>query len=153
MDESIRVTGAWSFVWLDQDGRELRRQEEINLVVATGLAALAAMVIGEIEQDCAVWLGMGTGTTAPVATNIALEAETCRKIVTTKSRSSGTIVYRFYLLTSEAVGDYTEWGVFWEGTASPGSGRLINRLVPTGGVSKDSNENLIIEVRLSLAAA
>lgn len=150
--EPVQVHGAWTFIWTNAEGRERLRQDH-NLVVNTGLYAIAAMLTGEIEQDCAVYLGMGTGTSAANSTDIKLETETIRKIVTTKTRSGATLIYRFYFLTSEAIGDYTEWGVFWEGTTALESGRLINRLVPVGGVSKDASENLTVEVKLTLAAA
>lgn len=153
MNESIQVTGTWNFIWSDKDGNEIRRRTEKNLVVTTGLQAIAAILIDELAQDCAVYLAMGTGSTAAAAGNTTLGTETNRKIVTTKTRSSGTVIYRFYFLTGEAVGDFTEWGVFLEATASADSGRLLNRLVPVGGVSKASNEQLTVEVQIAFAAA
>lgn len=153
MNDSIQVTGTWNFIWSDKDGNEIRRRTEKNLVVTTGLQAIAAILIDELAQDCAVYLAMGTGSTAAAAGNTTLGTETVRKIVTTKTRSSGTVIYRFYFLTGEAVGDFTEWGVFLEATASADSGRLLNRLVPVGGVSKASNEQLTVEVQIAFAAA
>lgn len=150
--QAVQVHGAWTFTWADADGRE-RRREEHNLIVNTGLYALASIISGELEQTCAVWLAMGTGTTAAAATDIALETESIRKVITTRTRSGAAVVYRFYFLASEAVGDYYEWGVFLEATALSGSGRLLNRLVPAGGVSKDATENLTVEVRLTMTAA
>lgn len=149
----VQVRGTWIFIWTDEDGNEIKRREDRNLVVSSGIYALAAMIIGELPQTCSVWVALGTGTTAPVTTNTKLESESVRKAVTTKTRNNGEIIYRFYFLTGEAVGDFTEWGVFLEGTSMAGSGRLLNRLVPAGGVSKDSNENLTVEVRIALAAA
>lgn len=153
MNESIQVSGTWLFLWTDENGNEIRRRTEKNLVVNTGLAAIAAIMIDELAQDCAVYLALGTGTTAPAAGDTKMETESTRKIATTKTRSSGTIIYRFYFLTGEAVGDFTEWGVFLEATSAADSGRLLNRLTPTGGVSKASNEQLTVEVQIALAAA
>lgn len=153
MNESIQVTGTWNFIWSDKNGNEIHRRTEKNLVVTTGLQAIAAIMIDELPQECAVYLAMGTGSTAPAAGNTKLGTETVRKIVTTKTRSSGTVIYRFYFLTGEAVGDFTEWGVFLEATSAADSGRLLNRLVPTGGVSKASNEQLTVEVQIAFAAA
>jgi len=153
MNESIQVTGTWNFIWSDKDGKEIRRRTEKNLVVASGLAAYAAILADELAQDCAIYVALGTGTTAAANGDTKLETETVRKIVTTLTRNSATIIYRFYFLTGEAVGDFTEWGVFLEATASADSGRLLNRLVPVGGVSKASNEQLTVEVQIAFAAA
>lgn len=153
MQEGIQVTGTWSFIWTDEHGNELRRKEEKNLVVNTGLYALADMVIGELDQTCAVWVAVGTGTTAAAAADTTLETESTRKVVTTKTRNSADIIYRFYLLTGEATGTWTEWGVFLEATSITDSGRMLNRILPAGGVTKASNENLTIEVRITLAAS
>lgn len=153
INEAVQVQGVWTFIWSNKEGIELRRQEDKNLVVDSGLYALAAIIIGELNQNCAVFCALGTGSTAVIAGDTALDTETTRKIVTTRTRNSGQIIYRFYFLTGEAVGDYTEAGVFLEATTISGSGRLLNRLLPAGGISKDSNENLIIEVTISLAAS
>lgn len=151
--DHIQIKGTWTFIWSDENGKELRRQVEENLVVTTGLIAYAMIIAGTLDQTCAAWCALGTGTTAAAAGDTALETESTRKVVTTKTTNSGTIIYRTYFLTGEAVGDYTEWGIFLEATSLAGSGRLLNRLVPTGGVSKDSNENLTVEVRIALTAA
>lgn len=153
INESIQVRGAWTFVWTDENGNEIRRREEKNKIVNTGLYAIAAIMINELPQTCAVYLGMGTGTDAVLSSDTMLGAETVRKIVTTKTRNNGEIIYRFYWLTGEAVGSFTEWGVFLEATDILNSGRLLNRLIPVGGVPKASNENLIVEVRIALTAA
>lgn len=153
MDESIKVTGTWHFIWTDKSGKELRRRTEKNLVVASGLVAYAAILANELAQNCAVYLAMGTGVTAAANGDTKLETETTRKIITTLTRNSGTLIYRFYFFTGEAVGDFTELGVFLEATSAADRGRLLNRVLPVGGISKTSNEQLIIEVQVALAAA
>lgn len=151
--ESIQVSGTWNFIWSDENGKEKRRQTEHNLVVTTGLIAIAEILSNELAQDCAVFLALGTGAAAAAAGDTKLEDESERKIVTTKSRSSATLIYRTYFLVGEAVGDYTEWGVFLGATTVKDSGRLLNRILPAGGVSKDSSEQLTVEVQIAFAAA
>jgi len=153
MNEGIQVLGTWTFLWSDEYGNEIRRREEKNLVTNSGLYALAAMVCGELEQTCSVWVALGTGIVAAAATDTALGAETTRKVVTTKTRNNAVIIYRFYLLTGDATGTWTEWGVFLEATSIAGSGRMLNHILPVGGVTKAPNENLTVEVRITLAAA
>lgn len=151
--ESIQVSGTWNFIWHDENGKELRRRTEHNLVVTTGLVAIAEIMSNELEQDCAIYLALGTGTTAAAAGDTKLETESERKIITTRSRSSATLIYRTYYLVGEAVGDYTEWGLFFAATTAKDSGRIFNRILPAGGVSKASNEQLTVEVQIAFAAA
>jgi hypothetical protein len=153
MQDHIQVSGTWNFIWHDKDGNELRRRTAKNLVVTTGLIAIAEILSNELAQDCAVFLALGTGTTAAAAGDTKLETESERKIITTRSRSSATLIYRTYYLVGEAVGDYTEWGLFFAATAAKDSGRLFNRVLPAGGVSKDSSEQLTVEVQIAFAAA
>lgn len=153
MQDLIRVSGTWNFIWHDKDGKELRRRTEHNLVVTTGLVAIAEILSSELDQDCAIYLALGTGTTAAAAGDTKLETESERKIITTRSRSSATLIYRTYYLVGEAVGDYTEWGLFFAATTAKDSGRLFNRILPSGGVSKASNEQLTVEIQIAFAAA
>lgn len=151
--DHVQVKGTWTFIWTDKNGKELRRRTEENLVVSTGLQAIAAIIAGNLDQDCAVWLALGTGIVAPESGDTTLGAESTRKVITTKTQDGASIIYRFYLLTGEAIGTFTEWGVYLGATSIADSGRLLNRLIPTGGVRKESGENLVIEVVISLAAA
>lgn len=154
MQDLIQVSGTWNFIWSDENGKELRRRmDEHNLVVTTGLAAITEILSSELDQDCAIYLALGTGTTAAAPTDTKLETESERKIITTRSRSSATLIYRTYYLVGEAVGDYTEWGLFFAATTTKDSGRLFNRILPAGGVSKASNEQLTVEVQIAFAAA
>lgn len=153
MQDLIRVSGTWNFIWSDESGQEKRRQTEHNLVVTTGLVAIAEILSSELDQDCAIYLALGTGTTPAAAGNTKLETESERKIITTRSRSSATLIYRTYYLVGEAVGNFTEWGLFFAATTTKDSGRLFNRILPAGGVSKASNEQLTVEIQIAFAAA
>lgn len=153
MQDIIQVSGTWNFIWHDENGKELRRRTEHNLVVTTGLVTIAEILSSELDQDCAIYLALGTGTTAAAAGDTKLETESERKIITTRSRSSATLIYRTYYLVGEAVGDYTEWGLFFAATTAKDSGRLFNRILPSGGVSKASNEQLTVEIQIAFAAA
>ena len=116
MKENIGVSGHWLFVWRDKDGNILETREEHNLITQSGLEALAALFIGELPQSNAIFLALGTGETAAADGNVKLEAEGYRKILTSKTRNLNEVRLRFFLTTSEAIGEWAEMGVFLAGT-------------------------------------
>lgn len=146
VNNKIAISGSWTFTY--SDGTVITRK---NLVTTSGLGALAALFIGEIPADNAMYIAMGTGTTIAVAGDIKLETEGFRKIVVSKSRQSGTVTLRVYLLQSEGNGDWKEWAVMLVGTTAADSGIMLNRLVTP--ISKASNQVLTVEVKLTFSAA
>ena len=114
MKENIGVSGTWLFTWRDKDGNILETREEHNLITQSGLEALAALFIGELPQSNAIFLALGTGETAAADGNVKLEAEGYRKILTSKTRNLNEVRLRFFLLTREANGEWSEMGVIPE---------------------------------------
>lgn len=152
VNENIGVSGHWLFTWQDQAGNATIREVK-NIVVQSGLEALAALVVGEIPQENAIFLALGTGTTVADHADTILEEEGYRKIIASRSRFSSEIRFRFFFTVSEGNGDWSEAGVFLAGTEMPDTGHLLNRVLPPGGVSKADNQTLTVEVRISLYAA
>jgi hypothetical protein len=149
MKENIGVSGTWLFVWRDKDGNILETREEHNLITQSGLEAIAALFIGELPQSNAMYLALGTGTTASASGNTKLQVEGYRKILTSKTRNLNEVRLRFFLTTGEAVSDnWVELGVMLAATDMPDSGKMLNRILPSGGIRKASNQTLTIEVRL-----
>ena len=68
MRESLKVVGTLQF--FDKEGKLVR--EEKNLVVNTGLNVIAERLAGVVKNPVS-HMGVGTGTTAPSATDIGLE--------------------------------------------------------------------------------
>lgn len=145
--EVVKVSGEWLF-YLDG---QLAKQEK-NLIVQAGLNYLASLLIAENPNTMSIHLAMGTGTTTPAATDTKLVAEGLRKVVSAKTRQANMIRLRTFFLSSEANGTWTEFGIFLAGTDQKDSGTLLNRIVPTGGISKASNQVLTIECRITFAA-
>lgn len=143
LKENVGVSGTWIFE--RSDGT---RRIEKNKITQSGLEALAALFIGELPQSNAIFLALGTGETAAADGNVKLEAEGYRKILTSKTRNLNEVRLRFFLTTSEAIGEWAEMGVFLAGTDMPDSGKMLNRILPSGGIRKASNQTLTIEVRL-----
>jgi len=148
MKENIGVSGTWLFVWRDKDGNILETREEHNLITQSGLEALAALFIGELPQSSAMYLALGTGETVAASGDKKLEAEGYRKILTSKTRELNEVRLRFFLLTSEANGEWSEMGVMLAGTEMKDSGLNLNRILPSGGIRKASNQTLTVEVRI-----
>lgn len=148
MIDNVRLKGTWRFIF--DDGTII---VEENLITTSGLGILAALICGEIDNSCSFVLAWGTGTTAAAAGNTALETEAGRAQIVTKTRSSGTVLLRALLLSTEANGTNTEWGIYVAGTLVAGTGTLLNRILPVGGVSKSAGTNLTVEIDIALAAA
>jgi hypothetical protein len=145
--ETIKVTGEWLF-YLDG---QLVKQEK-NLIVQAGLNFLASLLINETTNSIPFHLALGTGTTAPAATDTKLVNETLRKEVSAKTRSANMVRLRTFFLSGEANSTHYEFGIFLAGTATKDSGTLLNRITPTGGISKTSQQVLTVEVRITLVA-
>lgn len=97
-------------------------------------------------------LALGTGSTAPVNTNIKLEAEVNREPVSAKTRQANMGRLRTFFQASEVIGTWYEFGIFLAGTENKDSGTLLSRVTPPGGISKASNTVLTIEVRITFSA-
>lgn len=147
MLDTVKVTGEWLFYL---DGKLVRREK--NLLVQVGLNYLASWLANETTNDVPVHLALGTGTTAPAASDTKLESEQLRKDVSSITRQANIVRFRTFFLASEANSTWTECGVFLAGTNNANSGTLLNRITPTGGISKSGNTVLTIEVRITLSA-
>lgn len=143
MTESIGVSGTWIFTWSDGT-----RRIEKNIITQSGLESLAALFIGELPQSSAMYLALGTGETAAANGDKKLEAEGFRKILTSKTRELNEVRLRFFLVTSEANGEWSEMGIMLAGTEGKDSGWNLNHILPPGGIRKASNQTLTVEVRI-----
>lgn len=143
LKENVGVSGTWIFEWSDGT-----RRIEKNKITQSGLEALAALFIGELPQSNAIFLALGTGETAAASGNTKLQVERYRKILTSKTRNLNEVRLRFFLTTSEAIGEWAEMGVFLAGTEIADSGQMLNRILPSGGIRKASNQTLTVEVRI-----
>lgn len=148
LKEDVRFKGTWRFIF--DDGTII---EEENLITTSGLGILAALICGDQDNSCSFVLGWGTGVTAAAAGDTSLETESSRKQVTTKTRSSSTVILSTFLYSTEANGTWTEFGVYVAGTLIAGTGTLLNRILPVGGVTKTAGTNLTVEIDIALAAA
>ena len=148
--ENIGVSCLWRWTAHDAEtGEQLWQTDwQKNKITQGGLSFLAAIFANMETNEVPKFLVLGTGTTPAHIMDTQLEAEGFRKAVTAQSRDAGMVRIRFFLLASEANGDWSEWGVIIKGTALSG-GTLFNRILPPGGISKASNTVLTVELRLT----
>jgi len=152
LKENIGVSGTWRFIWRDENGNVIETREEHNLITQSGLNALAAIFVGEIPVNNAIYLAVGTGTTAAASGNTKLEGEVFRKAIAVKTRELNELRFRFFFTPGEANGDWSEQGVFLAATEITDSGQILNRILPPGGISKVSRNTLTVEIRIPLTA-
>lgn len=143
MLDTIKVYGEWLFYI---DDRLILKHK--NLITNLGLNILAKLLTGEITLS-SMYLALGTGTTAPNATDISLENELIRKQVSSKISQDNYARLRTMFQSTEANGTWTEAGIFINGTDTIGTGTLFNRITSPGGISKSSQQILTIEIRLT----
>lgn len=143
----VGVVGEWLF-YLD----EKLIHRENNLVVQTGLSYLAGLLIAETTNNVSMHLALGTGTAVPILADNRLATEGARKAVSAKTRQANTVRLRTFFLPTEVNQTWREFGIFLAGTDVSNSGILLNRIAPTGGISKTSNQTLTIETRIIFAA-
>ena len=147
LKEDVGVSGTWLFTWRDEAGN-VETREEHNLITQSGLEAIAALFIAELPANNAMYLALGTGTTAAANGDKKLEIEGFRKILTSKTRELNEVRLRFFLTTGEANGDWSELGIMLSATGIKDSGTMLNRILPPGGIRKASNQTLTVEVRI-----
>jgi hypothetical protein len=145
IEQGLKVEGYWKFIY--EDGRVI---EHKNQIVQSGLDLLAAFFIGEEQNQVPFYLAMGTSTNPVSLSDTKLANESFRKIITSETRSGSTVRLRFFLQSTEANGNWNEFGVFVKGTELKDSGVLFNRLVKP--ISKASNMVLTVEVRITFIA-
>ena len=144
--ESIKISGEWLF-YLDN---QLVKREK-NMIVQAGLDILAALLINEQPNAIPFHLALGTGVTPASSADTKLQTEVFRKVVSSKTRTAAMVRLRTFLLASEAIGTWIEFGIFMAGTNILNSGTLLNRILLAGGISKTSNTYLTIETRITFA--
>lgn len=120
-----------------------------NLVVDTGLAALAAALAN--ESGAAISFGaLGTDNTAVNAADTELGAEVARKGVARRERTDNVLVLDFYYSQLDTTGTYEEFGTFIGGSVdTPDSGTLFNRAL-TGGWTKTSSEAMTVSLEITI---
>lgn len=135
------------------DGRLLSVMETANLVVTTGRNLVRDLLSGNATQLNE--FAIGTGITAPVATDTTLETEVFRDQFTSMTAmADGQLQVQYYLGSGSANGNtISEAGLFGNGaTATANSGALYARGTFAGEV-KDSTQAWTFSWTLNFTAS
>jgi hypothetical protein len=123
MNHSIGIRGVARFITLDSGCPVVDTGWQSNLVVASGPAAIAAILAGEESlQDCR--MAIGTGTTPPAIGDITLGAEVASDAYPSFQRDNATWQVMASFITGWS-GTYNEAGLFI-------GNRMVSRILTTG---------------------
>jgi hypothetical protein len=121
-----------------------------NLVVATGRAVFARLLIGDTTYSGAINYGaLGTSSTAVSSGQTTLVAEVKRKLFARRTRSSHQSTFDFYYSKADTDGTYQEFGTFIDGTSTVDTGQMFNRVL-TGGWTKTDQEAMTVSITFSV---
>jgi hypothetical protein len=139
INEDLKVTGTLKIVVKDENGDVKDEREVNNLVVTTGRNYIASRMIGTTPATM-THMGVGSGTTAPVLANSALESQLGSRVTLSSSTVSNNVVtYTATFAAGEGTGAVTEAGIFNAAT----SGVMLCRTT-FDVVNKGANDTLAI---------
>lgn len=127
-------------------GKITEVKEYHNLIVSTGKEIIAEF-LGTTSPSITTlspnFCAVGTGTNAPAAGDTALQAETARTIVASKSHANNIAYLTGFFGATDVSGTLREVGLFIDATATSGSGILFNRV--SINITKAITETLTID--------
>lgn len=147
MLDNLKVKGVAQLSLLDSEGNEKQSVTTSNLVVDTGLN----FIVDRMKDDETVMthMGVGTGTTAPIASDTTLETQLGnRELIETSTVTNNTILYRSVFEAGDSTGQLTEAAIF---NASTG-GTMLCR-VTFDAIDKQADDSLAIKWTISLSAS
>lgn len=148
--EGMKIKGEMTFTIRDAKTDKIKRVIKLtNLVVTVGRAVIAERIAGTNTNSLNVDFGeLGTGTTAPVNGDTALETPIFRKAISSFTSSSNQAFLSFFYTAGEVSGTLREFGTFIDGTITIGTGVLLSRV----GVNiiKSASETLTIDVTYTI---
>ena len=146
MNTSLKIGYNVTFQNIDVISKEVVKEAKFhNDVVNSGLESVATHLASTFTH-----VGIGTGTTAVVATDTALETEYTRSAVTATSGGTGIRTWDHTFSVASGVSEtITEAGLF---SASSG-GTMFNRAVDSPGFTLDSSNDLRVLITVTVSDA
>lgn len=94
---------------------------------------------------------IGTGNTAPAASDTALDTPEVREAKAVGSISTNILTMQFFFPDADLPNDtYYEFGTFVDGSGTLGSGQIFNRALFGIPYEKGTNEDTTVEVEFTL---
>ena len=134
--DSVKIKGEWFFIY--EDGTSAGPLG--NFMTGAGLAKVAQW----IEEAIGAYLVVGDDA-APGETI----TEVFRKAVSAVTRTAALVRFRTQLLASECNGSHEKVCIFINGSATPGTGTMLNLLKQPW--SKAGNTALTVECRITVS--
>lgn len=146
--ENLKLVGKLNIVLTDSFGTVKDTREVDNLVVSSGLAFIASRMAGTSSAVMS-HMGVGSGTTSPVAGNTDLETLIASRVaLTSTTPSSNTVEYVASFGAGISTGAITEAGIFNAST----SGTMLCRTV-FAVINKGAQDSMSITWTITLSAA
>lgn len=118
----------------------------------TGKALLVNRLLGDTTYTTIINYGaIGTGSTAPAASDTQLATESARTTVAYSQNvgNNEAVIQFFFADTSLSNTTYYEFGTFVDGSGTANSGRLFNRALFTTPYVKASGTDTTVEVDIT----
>jgi len=151
MKDGLKLIGDVVIERRKKDGTVIDREEIKNLIVNSGKERVAKLIAEGVGTGLTgfSYLALGTGTTAPVATNTSLETEVTRELATVGYEASykATFEKTFDFGTGESY-SITEAGV--GDSASATGDTLLDRFV-FSAKSVDVDTDLYVKVTITVS--
>lgn len=110
LNEKLNIKGDVVLVLTDENGNLKQRQEISNLVVTSGLDYISDKMVS--TASTVSHMAIGTGTTAPSASQTALVNEIDRNAFTIATSSNGVCTFNAQWAAGDGTGAITEAGIF-----------------------------------------
>ena len=111
-NDSIKLKGSFRFEGFDENGKKVFDKSYNNIIVQSAYTAIFKMLKGETHSLTLSHMATGTGTTAALRADTALEMELFRKAITSQSYTNLRYTCKLSLAASESVATIREIGVF-----------------------------------------
>jgi hypothetical protein len=113
-DEALAITGRVTLELLDEHGRLKDFREIENLVTNTGKAAIAGRMVNPAVATHMTHMAVGSGSTAPAASDVALAAEIVRVALATAggTLAGAVVTYAATFAPGIGTGALQEAGIF-----------------------------------------
>ena len=104
--------GVYRFEWLDESGRIVKAKEYHNVVTQNFFTGVFAALNGTTHDLAATHIATGTGTSAALRANTALETEVFRKAISNTVVTATKFTAKLLLSAAESNVTIREVGVF-----------------------------------------
>tara|TARA_R110000822_G_scaffold35007_21_gene98936 strand:- start:1832 stop:2281 length:450 start_codon:yes stop_codon:yes gene_type:complete len=134
IEEQIKITGNVDIVVTDKNGGIKEKRSIKNLVLTTGKTFIAASMLKTTTNSpvAMTHMAIGSGTTAAVVGNTAMETSLARVALATATSSGAVVTYTASFPAGTGTGAVTEAGTFNDASAGTMLCRTVFSVVNKG---------------------